>query len=121
MKKILMALAVVAFAYTGAEAQTKTAKAQEKCSLSADGKFVTCCKTMPNPAYNIKGKTADAQCPPVAKTTRKKAAVRSAVKLPPRAPRKTYYVKDYQVCKDEGGYYTCCLYQNTYQHTEGEE
>jgi len=70
---------------------------------------------MPNPSYGIKGKTAD--CPPVAAAPRKKAAVKSAVRLTPRPARKTYYVKDYQVCKDEGGYYTCCLYENTYRTT----
>ena len=113
-----MALAFVAFTYTGAEAQTK-AKAQEKCSLSADGKYVTCCKTMPNPSYNIKGKTPNTSCKPVAAAPRKKAAMKTAVKLPARKPvRKTYYVKDYQVCKDEGGYYTCCLYENNYRTTE---
>lgn len=115
MKKILMALAFTAFAYTSAEAQ-RVPKAQEKCSLSADGKYVTCCKTMPNPAYNINGKKADCNPAPVA-AKKKKAAVKSAVKLPPRKATKTYLVKDYQVCKDEGGYYTCCLYENTYETT----
>jgi hypothetical protein len=23
------------------------------------------------------------------------------------------YVKNYQVCKEEGGYYTCCVHKNT--------
>jgi len=101
MKKIIMALVITAMAYTGAEAQTKV-KPQEKCSLSADQKYVTCCKTSLNPAYNMNGKTA------LAKPRHKKA-----VAVSHRPLKKTYYVNNYQVCKDEGGYYTCCLYENT--------
>ncbi|GAA4459630.1 hypothetical protein GCM10023093_00940 [Nemorincola caseinilytica] len=106
-----MALAITTLAYTGAEAQNKTPKPQEKCSLSADGKYVTCCKTSLNPAYDIKGKTVAAK--PVAK----KPVAKKTVNYRPRPVRKTYYVKDYQVCKDEGGYYTCCLYENNYRTT----
>lgn len=100
---------MTAIAYTGAEAQTKKVpKPQEKCSLSADGKYVTCCKTSLNPAYGIEGKTAAVK--PVRKPAKTEA-------FRPRPVRKTYYVKDYQVCKDEGGYYTCCLYENNYRTT----
>lgn len=102
MKQLLMALAITAFTVAGAEAQTK-AKPQEKCSISKDQKYVTCCKTSLNPAYNVKGKTA---------MHHKKRVHRKAV-AQVRKPLKTYYVNTYQVCKDEGGYYTCCLYNNT--------
>ena len=104
MKQLLMALAVTALAFTSAEAQNKTPKAQEKCAISKDKKYVTCCKTTVNPAYNINNKTAA--------VTPKKKHVKKAVAVSPK-PTKTYYVNNYQVCKDEGGYYTCCLYKNT--------
>jgi hypothetical protein len=107
MKKILMALAFTAIAYSSAEAQAKkpVGKGKETCSLSADNKFITCCKTTENPAYNLKGKTA---------VVAKKAPAKKATNLVARRPlKKTYYVDNYQVCKDEGGYYTCCLYENT--------
>lgn len=104
MKTLIMALALTAFACTSAEAQTRNkVKPQEKCSISADQKYVTCCKTTLNPAYDIKGKTAA--------TTPKKKTVKKTALAP--KPVKTYYVNNYQVCTDQGGYYTCCLYNNT--------
>lgn len=110
MRQLLMALVVTAFAFTNAEAQTKKApKPQEKCAISKDQKYITCCKTSLNPAYNINGKTA-ATTPKKKHVTHKR--VTKTAQVAPK-PKKTYYVNNYQVCKDEGGYYTCCLYDNT--------
>ncbi len=94
MKKILIALAIATLTYCGADAQTK--KATEKCTTSADGKTMTCCKTTANPAYKgdktavvAKNKTVT-----VNKTSR------------------------YQVCKEHGGSYTCCQYKKTTKVTK---
>ena len=96
MKKILIALALTTLTYCGADAQTK--KATEKCTTSADGKTVTCCKTTANPGY--KGdKTAV-----VAKKTTKKITVNQTSR--------------YQVCKEHGGSYTCCQYKRTKKVTK---
>jgi hypothetical protein len=115
MKKIMMALAISAAFFTGANAQTKqkVAREVEKCHISADGKYVTCCKTTLNPAWDVAAK------PPAKKpvAVAHKKVVRKTVTHAPQPVRKTYYVKDYQVCKDEGGYYTCCLYENTTTRT----
>ncbi len=109
MKKILMALAIGVMAYSSAEAQVKkqASTAKETCSLSADKKHITCCKTTENPAYKIEGKTA------VVHKVRRKQAPKKTATVELRPMRKVYYAKDYQVCKDEGGYYTCCLYEST--------
>lgn len=110
MKQLLMALAITAFAFTNAEAQAnKTPRAQEKCAISKDRKYITCCKTTLNPAYNITGKTASTA--PKKKHVTQKRVTKTEHVAP--KPKKTYYVDNYQVCKDEGGYYTCCLYNNT--------
>ncbi len=98
------------FAYTSAEAQAKKApalKEKETCNLSADHKYVTCCKTTLNPAYDVKGKTV---------AVKPKKQVKKTAGLKRRTVR-TYYAKNYQVCKDEGGYYTCCLYENNTTNT----
>jgi len=111
MKQLLMALAVTALAFTNAEAQNRnTPKAQEKCAISRDKKYITCCKTTLNPAYNINNKTAAVK--PKKHVTHKQVTKTKTATVAPK-PIKTYYVNNYQVCKDEGGYYTCCLYKNS--------
>ncbi|WP_133162706.1 hypothetical protein [Flavipsychrobacter stenotrophus] len=94
MKKILIALAMTTLTYCSVEAQTK--KATEKCSTSADGKTVTCCKTTANPAY--KGTAVVAKKETMNKTTTQTSR--------------------YQVCKEHGGSYTCCQYKKTTKVTK---
>ncbi|MBX2907465.1 MAG: hypothetical protein KF744_15580 [Taibaiella sp.] len=109
MKQLLMALVMTAIACTNAEAQTKaTPRPQEKCAISKDGKYITCCKTTLNPAYNINNKTAVV-------THKKHAPRKKATKTAQVAPKpiKTYHANKYLVCTDQGGYYTCCLHNNS--------
>ena len=94
MKKILLALVMTTLTFCCADAQTK--KATEKCSTSADGKTVTCCKTTANPAY--KGTAA----------VTKKATTNKT----------TTHTSRYQVCKEHGGSYTCCQYKKTTKVTK---
>ena len=91
MKKILMILAITMVAFGDANAQTKATK--EKCSVSADKKTMTCCKTVPNPDYKA------------SKTAQKATASGTG------SVAKTSTTHVHQVCKDEGGYYTCCTHK----------
>jgi hypothetical protein len=73
MKKILIALAIMGIACSGAEAQNR---APVSCTCKAK------------------------------KIAAKKVVHRNNL-------RTASFVKNYQVCRENGGYYTCCLYKKT--------
>lgn len=84
MKKLLIALACVGMAFTGAEAQT---------------------------TKDIKNKT---ECVPVQKFRKSTAhsAARHTTRL--KRPVQSAQVRNqYQVCREQGGYYSCCVYTKT--------
>ncbi len=77
MKKIMIALALVGFVYSGVEAQTKT-----------ETKYIKECKL-------------------VKKNVVAKINVRNH-----KPATATGLARKYQVCREEGGYYVCCVYNN---------
>jgi|GEM_PF-5859474 len=105
MKQLIIALALGLFTATAVQAQHKT-KQIERCHLSADNKYITCCKTTLNPAYKVDGKPVAAKKKAVKP---RKHTQHHATTVVHRKPP----VKHYQVCTDEGGYYTCCMYEST--------
>ncbi|MCD6013792.1 MAG: hypothetical protein K0Q79_3654 [Flavipsychrobacter sp.] len=79
MKKIMIALALAGFIYSGAEAQTT--KTQTKSGQ---------------------------ECKVVKKKVTGKKYVRTN-----KPATATVLASQYQVCREEGGYYVCCIYNNS--------
>ena len=75
MKKIMIALALAGFVYSGVEAQTKT-----------ETKYINECKLV-----------------------KKRVVAKKNVRTQKPA---TGLASKYQVCREEGGYYVCCVYNN---------